>query len=93
MKNVRLELEDYLEDDALPRTSGFDVLNWWKANEPKYSTLQAIARDILAIPVSTVASESALVLVEGNSTLESVGYATIYDDDEIDSDESCATLC
>ncbi|CAL5360640.1 unnamed protein product [Camellia sinensis] len=59
MKNVRSELDHYLEDDVLPRTSGFDVLNWWKASGPKYPTLQAIARDILAIPVSTVASESA----------------------------------
>ena len=58
MKNVRSELDHYLEDDVLPRTLGFDVLNWWKANRPKYPTLQAIARDILAIPVSTVASES-----------------------------------
>ena len=28
-------------------------------NELKYPTLQAIARDVLAIPISTVASESA----------------------------------
>ncbi|CAL5385247.1 unnamed protein product [Camellia sinensis] len=123
MKNVRSELDHYLEDDVLPRTSGFDVLNWWKASGPKYPTLQAIARDILAIPVSTVASESAFSTsgrlvsphrsrlhpntlealmcaqswlwgeeMKGNSTLESVGYATIYDDDEIDSDQSCATF-
>ena len=59
MKNVRSELDHYLEDDVLPRISGFDVLNWWKASGPKYPTLQAIARDILAIPVSTIASESA----------------------------------
>ncbi|CAL5333760.1 unnamed protein product [Camellia sinensis] len=123
MKNVRSELDHYLEDDVLPRTSGFDVLNWWKASGPKYPTLQAIARDILAIPVSTVASELAFSTsgrlvsphrsrlhpntlealmcaqswlwgeeMKGNSTLESVGYATIYDDDEIDSDQSCATF-
>ncbi|CAL5386772.1 unnamed protein product [Camellia sinensis] len=123
MKNVRSKLDHYLEDDVLPRTSGFDVLNWWKANGPKYSTLQEIARDILAIPVSTVASESAFstsgrlvsphrsrlhpntlkalmcaqswlwgVEMKGDSTLESVGYATIYDDDEIESDQSCATF-
>ena len=43
----------------MPRILVFDILNWWKANGPKYPTLQRIARDILAIPVSTVASESA----------------------------------
>ena len=31
---------------------------WWKFNGVKYPTLQAIANDILAIPVSIVASES-----------------------------------
>ena len=39
--------------------SQFDILLWWKLNEVKYPVLQTIARDILAIPVSTVASESA----------------------------------
>ncbi|XP_022843207.1 zinc finger BED domain-containing protein DAYSLEEPER-like [Olea europaea var. sylvestris] len=38
---------------------GFDLLTWWKANSIKYPTLQKVARDLLAIPVSTVASESA----------------------------------
>ncbi|GJV98702.1 zinc finger BED domain-containing protein RICESLEEPER 2-like protein [Tanacetum coccineum] len=35
-----------------------DILAWWKINGLKYPTLQTIARDILAIPISTVASES-----------------------------------
>ena len=34
-------------------------MSWWKTNGFKYPTLQKIARDILAIPISTVASESA----------------------------------
>jgi glucose-6-phosphate dehydrogenase assembly protein OpcA len=42
----------------MPRTLDFDILAWWKANGPKYPTLQRIARDILAILVSTVALES-----------------------------------
>ncbi|GFZ13130.1 hypothetical protein Acr_23g0015150 [Actinidia rufa] len=32
---------------------------WWKINSSKYRILSQIARDVLAIPVSTVASESA----------------------------------
>lgn len=58
--HVKSELEYYLEEEELPRREGedFDVLAWWKSNGTKYPTLQAIARDVLAIPVSTVASES-----------------------------------
>lgn len=36
----------------------FDILGWWKANGAQYPILQMIARDFLAIPISTVASES-----------------------------------
>ena len=56
--NTKLELDHYLEDDLMPRTLDFDILVWWKSNRPKYPNLQRIARDILAIPISIVASES-----------------------------------
>ena len=52
-------MDHYLEDDVLPQSPDFDILGWWKTNGPKYPNLQRMARDILAIPVSTVASESA----------------------------------
>ncbi|KAG8366458.1 hypothetical protein BUALT_Bualt17G0082100 [Buddleja alternifolia] len=45
--------------DMLLNGNSFDVLSWWKVNGLKYPTLQAMERDILAIPISTVASESA----------------------------------
>ncbi|CAN1128554.1 Putative AC9 transposase [Linum perenne] len=32
---------------------------WWKMNGVKFTTLQAIARDLLVIQVTSVASESA----------------------------------
>ena len=53
-----MELDQYLENDLMPRIVDFDILAWWKSNGPKYPTLQRIARDILAIPMSTVVSES-----------------------------------
>lgn len=56
---VKSELDMYFEEDILPRMEDFDILGWWRNNGLKYPTLQLIARDILAIPVSTVASESA----------------------------------
>ncbi|KAF1887721.1 hypothetical protein Lal_00023728 [Lupinus albus] len=55
----RSELERYLEDGVLPDQGGeFDILAWWKINGIKYPTLQRIARDLLAILISIVASES-----------------------------------
>ncbi|CAN1194258.1 Putative AC transposase, partial [Linum perenne] len=46
-------------EQIIPRTPDFDILLWWKLNGAKYPTLQQIARDFLAIPVTSVASESA----------------------------------
>ena len=37
----------------------FDVLAWWKVNGGNYPIFSQIARDILAIPVTTVAFEFA----------------------------------
>jgi hypothetical protein len=53
------ELDMYLEEKVLPRSATFDILGWWKTNGIKYPTLQKIAKDILAIPISIVVSESA----------------------------------
>ncbi|KAH9762358.1 BED-type domain-containing protein [Citrus sinensis] len=57
--HFKTEFELYLEESTLPSTSQFDILSWWKNNQGKYPILAKIARDFLAIPVSTVASESA----------------------------------
>ncbi|KAG6538641.1 hypothetical protein ZIOFF_003765 [Zingiber officinale] len=53
------ELDTYLGESVLPRAENFDILSWWKTNGVKYPNLLKMARDILAIHVSTVASESA----------------------------------
>ncbi|XP_070047045.1 zinc finger BED domain-containing protein RICESLEEPER 2-like [Nicotiana tomentosiformis] len=57
--DTRSELDVYLEESLLPSTPSFDSLSWQKTNGLKFPTLQKMARDLLAIPVSTVASESA----------------------------------
>ncbi|XP_031282595.1 zinc finger BED domain-containing protein RICESLEEPER 1-like [Pistacia vera] len=36
----------------------FDALDWWKANALKYPILSRMARDILVIPITTVALEA-----------------------------------
>ncbi|CAK8562101.1 unnamed protein product [Lathyrus sativus] len=53
------ELEGYLEDGVEDDSPTFNILTWWKGKTNKYHVLSRIARDILAIPVSTVSSESA----------------------------------
>ncbi|XP_035546669.1 uncharacterized protein LOC109004770 [Juglans regia] len=40
-------------------TPDFDILLWWKVNLIRYPILANMARDVLAIPISTVTSESA----------------------------------
>ncbi|KAM3337941.1 hypothetical protein P3S68_032266 [Capsicum galapagoense] len=40
-------------------TASFRCSNWWRSNETQYPMLSRLFRDILNIPMSTVASESA----------------------------------
>ncbi|KAM0056897.1 putative HAT dimerization domain, ribonuclease H-like superfamily, hAT-like transposase, RNase-H [Helianthus debilis subsp. tardiflorus] len=53
------ELDKYLDEDREPMDARFHILKWWKVQQCRYPVLAKMARDILAIPVSTVASESA----------------------------------
>jgi hypothetical protein len=54
------ELDKYLAENCEGRKDvNFDVLLWWKTNSSRYQVLSKMARDVLAVPVSTVASESA----------------------------------
>ncbi|XP_028952706.1 zinc finger BED domain-containing protein RICESLEEPER 2-like [Malus domestica] len=56
--NEQSDLDLYLGEKVLPRTQDFDILSLWKTNGIKYPILHQIARDTLAILVSTVALES-----------------------------------
>ncbi|KAL2932228.1 putative AC transposase [Bienertia sinuspersici] len=54
------QLDLYLEEKNVDHRSKLDVLMWWKNNgAPRHPQLAALARDILAIPISSVPSESA----------------------------------
>jgi hypothetical protein len=53
------ELDQYLEEETVPVTVDLDILQYWKIQSTRYPVLGCMARDILAIPASTVASESA----------------------------------
>nr|GMD43967.1 zinc finger BED domain-containing protein RICESLEEPER 2-like [Ipomoea batatas] len=55
------ELDKYINEELDTQIGGgeFDILQWWKANAHRFPVLSCMARDILGVPVSTVASESA----------------------------------
>ena len=58
---VTHEVDQYLNAPLEPideKDDNFDILCRWKINGPKYPVITAIARDVLAIQTSTVASES-----------------------------------
>ncbi|CAN0917283.1 Putative AC transposase [Linum grandiflorum] len=60
--SVQTELDNYLNEEILPSEeceNDFSILMWWRQNGPKYPILQAITRDVLAILVTSVASECA----------------------------------
>ena len=69
---VKSEIEQYLTDplDHTSLDDEFDILAWWKVNSSKYPILSRITRDVLAVPISTVASESAFSV--GGRTLSPV---------------------
>ncbi|XP_073041986.1 zinc finger BED domain-containing protein RICESLEEPER 2-like [Primulina eburnea] len=53
------QLDLYLDEPKIDRSSNCDVLAFWKAYPFRYPELAQMARDILSVPISTVASESA----------------------------------
>uniref|UniRef100_A0A803L1D2 BED-type domain-containing protein n=1 Tax=Chenopodium quinoa TaxID=63459 RepID=A0A803L1D2_CHEQI len=56
---AKSDLQIYLEEPLIPRATNINILYHWKTNVVRYPILSKMARDILAIPISTVASESA----------------------------------
>ena len=58
-KLKKYELDQYLMDNV-QKPNDFNFLTWWKASSNRYPTISKMARDVLSISVSTVASESTL---------------------------------
>ena len=55
----REELKYYLRTAPEDRRRRINTLDWWRSNETQYPVLSRLARDILNVPMSTVASKSA----------------------------------
>ncbi|GKB48154.1 zinc finger BED domain-containing protein RICESLEEPER 2-like protein [Tanacetum coccineum] len=58
MQDSKSELDRYLNEDTQDESDNFDILNWWKVNSSRFPILSLLARDIMAILISIVASES-----------------------------------
>ncbi|XP_021980961.2 zinc finger BED domain-containing protein DAYSLEEPER-like [Helianthus annuus] len=56
--NEKSQLTLYLEEQNVDRKVELDVLQYWKENQVRYPKLAIMARDILSIPITTVASAS-----------------------------------
>ncbi|XP_066384513.1 zinc finger BED domain-containing protein RICESLEEPER 2-like [Miscanthus floridulus] len=61
--SVACELTTYLDSDNVTAyEDDFDLLLWWRDHKLTYPVLSIMARDIMAVPVSTVSSESCFSL-------------------------------
>ncbi|KAL3646044.1 hypothetical protein CASFOL_011224 [Castilleja foliolosa] len=61
--DISNEFDKYLNDPfESPNNDDFNLLEWWKTNSGRYPTLSKIAKDVFALPSSTVASENAFSL-------------------------------
>ncbi|KAK1393979.1 hypothetical protein POM88_013035 [Heracleum sosnowskyi] len=56
--SIKSKLDLYLEEPRLNRDAELNILEFWGKNESKYGELSYMARDILSVPLTTVASES-----------------------------------
>ncbi|GAU43532.1 hypothetical protein TSUD_98520 [Trifolium subterraneum] len=56
---MKSELQEYIDEGIfIPNTTSFNSLDWWRNKSMKYKILSKMTADILAIPISIVASES-----------------------------------
>ncbi|CAA0806934.1 Unknown protein [Striga hermonthica] len=63
LKEIANEVDKYFNDAyESTKNDDFDLLRWWKSKISSYSILSKIAKDVLAFPSSTVASEYAFSL-------------------------------
>ncbi|KAL2930501.1 Zinc finger BED domain-containing protein RICESLEEPER 2 [Bienertia sinuspersici] len=60
-------VDAYLNAPLVPRSPDFDILKYWQSSSSTYSTLARMAKDVLAVPITSVASESSFSM--GSRTL------------------------
>jgi hypothetical protein len=53
------KIDQYLMEDVEKANANFNILTWWKVNSTKFPIVAKIARDVLIIPITIVASKLA----------------------------------
>ena len=68
-KRKKSQLDLYLEEPRLDKkqNSKLEVLSWWKEHYNRFLELSLMARDLMSIPITTVAPESSFITVKKNS--------------------------
>ncbi|KAL5553222.1 hypothetical protein UlMin_040623 [Ulmus minor] len=77
------QLKLYLDEPKMSINVKFDVLTFWKYHQYRYLEFSTMTRDVLSIPVSTVASEAAFsvggrVLDQYRSSIKPENAETIF---------------
>jgi len=53
LMQCKTEIEQYFLEDVETPNENFGILMWWKVNSTKFPIYAEIARDVLAIPITT----------------------------------------
>nr|GEX48570.1 zinc finger BED domain-containing protein RICESLEEPER 2-like [Tanacetum cinerariifolium] len=89
------EYERYVESNFVSHLSteelaGYDVLGFWKAIEPTFHVISQMARDILSVQATSVASESAFSTSEILKEEVQEHEAIALSDEEVAMDEAAS---
>ena len=73
-KKKKSQLDLYLEEPRLSKkkNSKLEVLSWWKENYNRFPMLSLMARDLMSIPITTIASKSSFSIGKKNSYYVSI---------------------
>uniref|UniRef100_A0A803M124 BED-type domain-containing protein n=1 Tax=Chenopodium quinoa TaxID=63459 RepID=A0A803M124_CHEQI len=58
---IKSEIDMYYEEPLIHRGTNLDILSYWRTCSVRYPTLAKIAKDLLAVPISTMDSESTFI--------------------------------
>ncbi|XP_071700060.1 zinc finger BED domain-containing protein RICESLEEPER 2-like [Rutidosis leptorrhynchoides] len=88
-ENEKSQLEQYLAEALLDRDEYIDILHYWRNNQGRYPQLALMARDILSIPITIVASESSFSIVGQiiSKCRSSLKSKNAEDEDEVEEED------